>query len=59
MHSYTVIVGVLTARRDGVAFNSIKERYKMGVKGIYLMERMSKGSYRLVLDGPSLGSDHL
>ena len=37
MHSYTVIVGVLTARRDGVAFNSIKERYKMGVKGIYLI----------------------
>ncbi len=37
MHSYTVIVGVLTARRDGVAFRSIEERYKMGSKGIYLI----------------------
>ena len=36
-YSYTVIVGVLNARRDGVSFKAIKERYKMGVKGIYLI----------------------
>ncbi len=37
MHSYSVIVGVLNARRHGVAFSTIQRNYSMGVKGIYLI----------------------
>ncbi len=37
MHSYTVIVGILIARRDGVSFTSIRKKYGIGVKGIYLI----------------------
>ena len=37
MHSYTVIVGVLNARRRGVAFSTIQRSFSMGAKGIYLI----------------------
>lgn len=37
MHSYTVIVDVLNARRDGVSFQSIQNRHRIGAKGIYLI----------------------
>lgn len=37
MHSYNVITAVLAARRDGVSFSTIQQRYRMGAKGIYLI----------------------
>lgn len=37
MHSYAVIMGVLNARREGIAFATIQQRYGIGVKGIYLI----------------------
>ena len=43
MHSYKVITAVLTARRDGVSFSTIQHRYRMGVKGIYLILNRFEG----------------
>ncbi len=43
MHSYNVITAVLTARRDGVSFSTIQQRYRMGAKGIYLILNRFEG----------------